>query len=329
VARIARTVPLLLGLAALPMVGSRTAAAQLPGQSFEIIPPNGPATVGDSVTIGFRVRLDERDLLFDTIPQPLGDLPKGVRILSVDKLQRTPDRIFHGQARLAFYRTGRIPVPLFALPFMRAVKGLGHGSLPSDSAFVEIRPLLPAGNPPLKDIRDLERTPGPPILLWLAALLAGSGVLVIGWRRWVRRRETARIVEEITSPEPVTDSTAYSKALAALARIEAEQWPHHGGITRHYEAVADTLRNYLEAAEAIPARERTTAELLWSLPPHLSEGELHDRFRQLLDEADLVKFARHQPAAASARLFLERSRDLLDGWHAAASSQAGVTDAIR
>jgi Protein of unknown function DUF58 len=328
-ARMTRALPLLLGLASLPFLGSRSAAAQLPGQSFEVIPPSQPATVGDSVTIGFRVRLDERDLLFDTIPQPVGDLPEGVRILSVDKLQRTPDRIFHGQALLAFYRTGRIPVPVFALPFMRAVKGLGHGTLPSDSAFIEIQALLPAGNPPLKDIRDLERTPGPPLLLWLSAVLVASVLLVIAWRRWIRRRETARIVEEITSPEPVITSTPYTDALAALGRIEAEQWPRHGDITRHYEAVADTLRNYLEAAEAIPARERTTAELLWSLPPHLSEGELRDRFRRLLDEADLVKFARYQPAPAAAGSFLEHSRHLLDAWHAAASPQAGVTDAIR
>src|SRR4051812_3191039 len=98
---------LLLGL----LVGSGPAYAQVvSGQSFEVTPEVTRATVGDSVTLRFRVRLDERDLLFDTVPQPISALT-GVRLLSVEKLQRTPDRLFHGRARVAFYRTGRMAVP--------------------------------------------------------------------------------------------------------------------------------------------------------------------------------------------------------------------------
>jgi uncharacterized protein (DUF58 family) len=98
----ARALVILLALASLSLARPALAGAQVSGQAFEVTPPAQPATVGDSVTVGFRVRLDERDLLFDTIPQPVGALPPGVRVLSVEKLQRTPDRIFHGHARLAF-----------------------------------------------------------------------------------------------------------------------------------------------------------------------------------------------------------------------------------
>jgi hypothetical protein len=292
------------------------------------MPPAQPATVGDSVTVGFRVRLDERDLLFDTIPQPVGALPPGVRVLSVEKLQRAPDRIFHGHARLAFYRTGRMPVPVFSLPFMRAVKGLGRGTLSSDSAFVEIRPLLPAGNPSLKDIRDLERISGPPLLPWLVGLLLLLGLLMMRWRRTRDRRSAAAAIEQLTSTHVAPSSTPYSLALAELARIEREHWPRRGQVARHYEAVVDVLRDYLESAEAVPARERTSAELLWSLPPHLSDVGLRDRFRELLEEADLVKFAQLEPGEESGQVFLEQCRALLDEWHAA-QVPAELTDAIR
>ena len=60
-------------------------------------------------------------------------------------------------------------------------------------------------------------------------------------------------------------------------------------MARHYEAVVDVLRDYLEAGQDIPAHERTTAELLWSLPPHLAFEGLRERFQRLLDEADLVE----------------------------------------
>jgi hypothetical protein len=313
-----RAVPVLLGLATLPLLGRSPAAAQMSGQSFEVIPPAQPGSVGDSITIGFRVRLDERDLLFDTIPQPLGALAEGMRILSVEKLQRTPDRIFHGHARLAFYRTGRRPVPVFVLPFMRAVKGVGRATLSSDSAYVEIRALLPAGNPALKDIGDLARVPRPPLLRWVIGLVGALLLSLLGGRHFRRRRSNGQASPPTpVLPEPAPEFAPYALALAALARIEREQWPRRKQVARHYEAVVDALRDYLESAESIPARERTTAELLWSLPPRLSDEGGRDRFGELLEEADLVKFARLQPNEASAQLFLARSRALLEQWHAA------------
>jgi uncharacterized protein DUF58 len=315
--RLRAAVPVLLGLAALPLLGRTPVAAQMSGQSFEVIPPAQPGTVGDSITIGFRVRLDERDLLFDTIPQPLGALPEGVRILSVEKLQRTPDRIFHGHAKLAFYRTGRRAVPVFVLPFMRAVKGVGRATLPSDSAYVEIRALLPAGNPALKDIRDLARAPRPPLLPWVVGFVAALLLTLLGGRRFRRRSDGQASPPAPAVPELVPDFTPYALALAAFGRIEREQWPRRKQVARHYEAVVDALRDYLESAESIPARERTTAELLWSLPTRLSDEGGRDRFGDLLEEADLVKFARLEPNEASAHLFLTRSRALLDQWHGA------------
>ena len=167
-----------LSLSLVSSLLTRPAQAQVvSNQSFEIISSTIHPTVGDTVILSFRVRLDERDLLFDTVPRPIGAVPQGVRILAVEKLQRTPDRIFHGRARLAFYRPGHQPVPVFGLPFMRAVKGVQRATLASDSAFVDIVPLLPAGNPSLKDIAGLERTPGPPVWPFVAGLILLGGLI--------------------------------------------------------------------------------------------------------------------------------------------------------
>jgi hypothetical protein len=248
-------------------------------------------------------------------------------VLSVEKLQRTPDRIFHGHARLVFYRTGRQPVPVFGLPFMRAVKGLSRGMLPSDSAFVEVRSLVPAGNPPLKDIRELEPPPRQPLLPWILGLLLLAGAGLLTWWRSKRRPEQAAAAPEpaITPVSPAL--SPYDVALAQLARIEKEQWPRRGQVARHYEAAIDALRDYLEHDEEVPARERTTAELLWSLPPHLSNGGLRERFHRLLDEADLVKFARLEPDTRRAETFLTRCRELLEQWHLADAPE--LADAVR
>jgi hypothetical protein len=296
------------------------------GQSFEVTPEVTRATVGDSVTLRFRVRLDERDLLFDTVPQPINALT-GVRLLSVEKLQRTPDRLFHGRARVAFYRTGRMAVPQFGLPFMRAVKGLGRATLTSDPASVEIVPLLPAGNPPLKDIRELEPSSRPSLLPVIAGALAAAALL----GRYLLRRRRRPSPAQPPEPAPfapVIAPSALDGALELLARIERERWPAQGQVARHYEAVVDALRGYLEAAEDLPARERTTEEVLWSLPPHLSEDGLRDRADALLGQADLVKFARLRPTPARAAEFLLQCRSLLEDWHTARLS-GEVADALR
>jgi hypothetical protein len=301
------------------------ASAQVSGQSFQVTPETARPTIGDIVTVAFRVRLDERDLLFDTVPQPLNGLPPGVRVLSIDKLTRAPDRIFHGKARLAFYRTGRQPVPVFMLPFMRAVKGVQRATLASDSAFVEVGSLAPAGNPPLKDIREMELDAGPG--LWpLAAAGLLAPLLLAGYA--IRRRRRRPPASVAVSPPPPPPPSAYQRALARLEVIGQERWPERGEVARHYEEIIDALRGYLEAAEEVPARERTTEEVLWALPPHLSHDGLRAKLRSLLDEADLVKFARLTPRPMAADRFLERSRLLLQQW-SEVTARSEVADALR
>jgi len=305
---------------------SRTVTAQVSGQVFEITPESARPTVGDTVTLRFRVRLDERDLLFDTIPAVVGALPPGVRVLSVEKLQRTPDRIFHGRAKIAFYRPGHKAIPTFGLPFMRAVKGVQRATLVSDSSYVDITPVLPAGSPALKDIREIEtgrRLPLVPL---------GTVVLVVlalaAYRRLRRRRRAVTDPLRPAAPVPAPAPTAYTTALERLAAIELERWPMRNHVARHYESVVEVLRDYLETAEEIPARERTSGELIWTLPPHLSDDGLREQLAEHLAESDLVKFARARPAPAAAAAFLSQARTLLDLWHRARSSTQ-FDDAVR
>jgi hypothetical protein len=307
---------------------TRPAQAQVvSNQSFEITSSTAHPTVGDTVILSFRVRLDERDLLFDTVPRPVGAVPQGVRILAVERLQRTPDRLFHGHARLAFYRPGHQPVPIFGLPFMRAVKGVQRATLVSDSAFVDIVPLLPAGNPSLKDIAGLERTPGPPVWPFMAGLILLGGLIAFYRRKRKAGAHSSTVELDLPALPEEAAQSPYDIAIRQLQRIERENWPAQGFPSRHYAAVTDTLRDYLEAAEDVPARERTSAEVLWSLPPHLTEPDLRQRLQQILDEADRVKFARVRPESTQARDFLRRSRALLEDWHQCHSAE--LSDAIR
>jgi hypothetical protein len=301
---------------------STGAAAQLPDQSFEVIPETARATVGDPVPLRFRVRLDQGDVLYDSVPKPVSELPAGVRILSVDKLQRGPDRIYTGRARVAFYRPGRHAAPVFGLPFMRSVKGLTRGLLTSDSAFVEIDPVAPPGNPSLKDIKPIVRQRGPDPLLVTGVLAAVLAAVVAGLVRRRRRRRAPAPAPSERPIAPATELTPYDAAVARLEQIRAGPWPGPGDVDGYYEAVADTLRRYLEDAHGIPALEHTTAGLIRALPPALGDVGLAERCAAVLREADLVKFARARRDARAGQAFAADARALLDAWHASATLDA-------
>lgn len=291
---------------------------QLPNQRFEVLPAVRHATVGDTVALSFRVRLDPQDLLYDTTPRPIATLPEGVRVLAVEKLHRDPDRIYVGQARVAFFRPGRQAVPVFGLEFMRGVKGMTRATLASDSAYVEIDPVAPPGNPALKDIRE-PPSPGAPAPWLLAAMLAALALAGLG--RFTRRRGRVQpVVPALPAPHPEAPRPAYHRAMARLAEIEEARWPSRGEVTRHYAAVADTVRHYLDEAHGVGAPTLTTGELAEALPDAIAGDRRGQRCVRLLGEADLVKFARRRPDPQAAARYLRDARVLLGAWHAGQSS---------
>ena len=91
------------------------------------------------------MRLDERDLLFDTVPKPARTPPDWLRIFAVEKLQRQPDRIYTGRARIAFYRPGRQAMPIFQVTVVsRTTKAINYhhrsGSTHVDFRGTELMP---------------------------------------------------------------------------------------------------------------------------------------------------------------------------------------------
>lgn len=292
-------------------IGARPVAAQMSDQSFEITTTPDSATVGDTVTLHFRLRVSERDLLFDTIPVPVGPRLRGVQILSIGRLTRDANRVFVGEAKVAFYRPGKQEVPPFGVAFARVVAAVERAVLSTQPAWVEIVPTLPPGDQPLKDIRPLERSPAPR-WPWIAVPLAlGLGALM---RRRFRRR---RPVGMTAAPVPVTPGRdALREALDRLSLIEREGWAARGELPRHYEAVANVVRDYLVHTEATPARELTTTELMAALARRRQSPASIEQCRRVLADADQVKFAAIRPGAGAAESFLGAARDLIAAWPA-------------
>ncbi len=283
------------------------------GHRFSATPSRTRASVGDPITLQFSVSLHERDLITDSVPRPSGELPEGIRVLEVRKLSRRTHRELEGTATVAFYRTGQRQLPVFEIPFLRVSANM-RGTIKSEPAQVEIATVAPPGNPPLKDLKELAPVGG---VDWLPVGMA-AGVLLAGalaarqWRRRARKPAAAALPAHpaIEAPDP------YETALARLAALDPRDLP----------AAADVIRGCLAVAASVPALERTTAELLRAVPPHLGAEGNRERLSALLANADLVKFAQARTPPAAGSAFLDAARELLTSWRAAHLSR-GTADA--
>ena len=302
-------------LACLALVVARPAVAQQDlGHRFSVTPSSAGAAVGDPITLRFSVSLHERDLITDSVPRPTGDLPDGVRILQVQKLTRHTHRALEGTAKVAFYRTGVRQLPTFEIPFLRVSANM-RGTIKSEPAQVEISPVAPPGNPPLKDLKDLAPARG---VDWLP-IGAGAGLLAAGAllaRQWRRRAGRAAAAVLPTSP-PARLPDPWDSALARLATLDPRDLP----------GAADVVRRCLADAASVPALERTTSELLRGLPAHLVTEGNRERLSALLADADLVKFAQARTPPAAGSAFLDAARALLTSWRAATRLPGGTADA--
>ena len=286
-------------------------AQQVTNQLFEVIPRVTHASVGDTISLAFRVRLDPLDLLYDTVPKPPSKLPEGVRILAIEKLHRGLNREWIGRAQVAFFRLGHQPVPTFGLPFMRGVKGVTRATLTSDSAFIDIDPVAPPGNPSLKDLRD-PPAGAPGLGKYLPAVL---GLLGLAIAFAIRPRGSTSPLPAPMTPAPVVGPSAYDRARRRLKEIEDMNRLPPGDVSSFYAAVADTIRAYLAEAHGVAAMTRTTRELAKALLSDAAPPVAHSTV-DLLAEMDMVKFARVRPGPIEGDRVVREAERQLSEWHA-------------
>jgi hypothetical protein len=172
----------------------------------------------------------------------------------------------------------------------------GHTqSLKTPEFKVAIELVPPGPKDQAGDIRGIKGVLGPVGISpwwWLLVVFALAVVGAALWRD--RRRKT-----QGPPPEPAIppDQSALQKLQDLLAAGLLEQ----GKIKEFYSGLSDIVRGYIEAAWKCPALERTTGELMRDLRRlnRLSSDQAL-QLRQLLEDCDLVKFAKFRPEEGEA-----------------------------
>jgi hypothetical protein len=181
--------------------------------------------------------------------------------------------------RLAAWDIGRQPITLGDI----VVRGTGaERHIPVGAPSIFVQSVLPADSAlrvpkparPLID-QSLPRW-------WLWALIAAAAVLLallLWW--WLRRRRRAA---------PVVIEDPLARAEREFARVEALRLIEAGERGRHVALMVDVLRDYVAARFDAAPLALTSSELTRAL--HREPMVPLERLSRLLDEADLIKFAR-------------------------------------
>jgi hypothetical protein len=177
---------------------------------------------------------------------------------------------------------------------------------------LNVASVLVEGDTELRDIKPQASLPLLAIWPWVVGglLIALVIALVTGWllrRWWLRRKATLANAPDNRLPHEV--------AFDELAQIEDLNLPLQQRFKEHYTLVSDVLRQYIEKAFQIPTLDRTTREIRRSLKLAPFSQENKQLLIEMLNEADLVKFAKVRPEVAMAQDYLGQARSFIGAIH--------------
>jgi hypothetical protein len=175
-------------------------------------------------------------------------------------------------------------------------------------ATVQVVSVLGEDDLDLRDIRPQEALSLPPLWPWFAVPLVLIAAVAAGAYYIVARRR-----EAVSEAAPFVDPRSpYEKARDELDEIESMGVLSQGRVMAHYVRVSDCIREYLDAGFGLPAIDLTTGEIRRELRRISMALEPSRWTVGLLEDCDLVKFAKYAPGAAEADGVIDRARRILE-----------------
>ena len=283
------------------------ASAQLTPVGVGLTSDKESVTVGDVFTLTLTVNHpSDHQVILPDVPSQWDefDVRRTTPLSTVSDSEGNLTSVMEIEA--ALFRPGVHSTPALSVAIRRP-----DGSVinrPARPIELEVMSVLSEGANELKDIRPQAGVPFPEVWPWAvggaATLVALTLVAGFYWRRKTMP-QTLLITQEIQTPLEL--------ALATLDRIERMDLASESQHLEHYTLVADCLRAYLFGQFRIPAPELTTEQSIAVLDRRpVPPADVRD-LGGLLEEADLVKFARlvpegdevHQSVATARRVVTE------------------------
>ena len=112
------------------------------------------------------------------------------------------------------------------------------------------------------------------------------------------------------APPPPPPRPPWELALEQIEAVRQSHWIEEGRLTEYVDAVSDLVRRYLGSLYGFDGIESTTSEVVRVLRT-VSPLPMFDDIRVLLEDCDLVKFARVTPTADECTAMLDKAEQIV------------------
>jgi len=248
--------------------------------------------IGEQTVLHLTVTTDNGKLVY--WPIPLDTLMAGVEVLALSK----PDSTVIDNNRLMIKQDILITSfdeDLYLLPPFKVIDGTD--TIYSNQVALKVS-TIPVNTEAPEEFFDIKEIWKPPFVLAdyypiiFGILLILFAICVIGYiiQRLRNRKSTIpeSLKEELKIPP-------HELAIRELNEIKLQKLWQQGRSKEYYTQITDTLRRYIFRRFGINAMEMTSYEILDFITRENDARSVYDTLKQILQFADLVKFAKLHP----------------------------------
>ena len=145
---------------------------------------------------------------------------------------------------------------------------------------------------------------------YIWAILLFIGLIALGLTIWYGRKLRLK-TPKVVMVEPEVIIPAHEKALAALEELRAKAMWETGDIKKYQEQLTYIIRDYLENRYDILALESTTSEIMQYLTKVDFDTSYESKLKEILQIADLVKYAKANPPDDIHERFLNSAEEFV------------------
>jgi len=283
-----------------------TAAAQEITVSAKV--DTNEVTIGDWINLSLRVERSENVKVDWT---PLGDTLGHFEVLRRGELQtgKSEGKVVEtNNYVLSTYDSGyyRIPPIVFSYTVGNDTTRKFAATLPIDILVHTV------AVDTTQDIKDVKPPFGIPIALLEILLYVGIVLLIaaggFGLYYYLRRRKDRWLLSAQQPQRP-----PHEIAIMELRRLEEKKLWQKGFVKQYYSEVTEIIRRYIEGRFGVMALEMTTEEVMHNVKQTAMSSEVQETLSKFLNDADLVKFAKYQPAPEENEAELQMAYDIVHG----------------
>jgi len=294
----------LLGLSACDREHGKTTFTPTGDLDIRVTAPGEAIAVGDVI----HVRVSVYHPLEGLVTTPEIDRPPELVVRSRNSSTQAFDEqhaLTQIDYTLSSYRVGKHALSTGTVTCV--ISGKAHLKADFPEQYIQVNSVLADDQKTPADLRDIHqaKSPMPWLLLAIAAIVVVAILLAV---------TIAFLVKKPSSdPTPPPPPPPHELAIAALIRLKGSGLIEKRAFEPFYVKVSDILRSYIERRFGLDAPDMTTEEFMHEAGrSHILSPDQQNLVHQFLEECDLVKFARLEPAEETMHRVLESAQHFVE-----------------